>query len=115
MDKLAALLIFLIFFLPAMSMPMTAQVVKLSYGVNYVDIDGDGTPDIITRSYLDNSNNNNADFYQVMVRRPVKSRRADNREWNLVPLVSGEKRYESFSGEVGRCIWNDVRFVREKS
>ncbi len=56
-----------------MSMPMTAQVVKLSYGVNYVDIDGDGTPDIITRSYLDNSNNNNADFYQVMVRRPVKS------------------------------------------
>ncbi|HLJ88327.1 MAG TPA: hypothetical protein VKZ53_16020 [Candidatus Angelobacter sp.] len=109
--------IFFLALILSLSTPVSigAQTLKLSYGTNAIDIDGDGTPDLVTRSYLDNANNNNADFYQIMVRRTVKGRRGPVRAWNLVPLISGEKRYEVFSGQVGECIWNDVRFVREKA
>ena len=91
------------------------QVLSLSYGVNSLDVDGDGTPDTITRSYLDNANNNNAEFFEVMIHRPPKAGSAPEHEWNLVPLISNQKRFEVISAQVGNCIQSDIRFVRERA
>ncbi len=102
--------------LAAPALPASSrEVLSLSYGINSVDVDGDGTLDTITRSYLDNANNNNADFFEVMVRRPSKAGSDGEPEWNLVPLIANQKRFEVVSAQVGNCIQSDVRFVRERS
>ena len=98
-------------FLAAMMMvscPAWAERLDLHYGVNEVDINGDGVKDVIVKARFDTGTAHSYDTYIVMIKLPKEERH--DQEYFKVPREETGNGFDLDTAEGADCIVRDYKF-----
>ena len=90
-----------------------ASIVKLSDGITYADISGDGKKGMIVKARRENFNAHGFDVISFYIKSPIIKGNAS--VWNIVPVFAGKKEMLELTVSGGAdCVLHDFRIIKSE-